>query len=45
MLVGAILGGYGGARLARRTSATVLRRVAIILGLAMSAYFFYRQFG
>jgi uncharacterized membrane protein YfcA len=45
MLVGSILGGYGGARVSRRIRAAVLRRLVIALGLAMSAYFFYRVFG
>ena len=44
MLVGAIAGGYGGATVAKRIRATVLRRFVIALGLGMSAYFFYRQF-
>ncbi|HLY67738.1 MAG TPA: sulfite exporter TauE/SafE family protein [Chloroflexota bacterium] len=44
MLVGAIAGGYGGARLARRLRAALLRQIVIALGLSMSAYFFYRQF-
>jgi uncharacterized membrane protein YfcA len=43
MLVGAILGGYGGASAAKRIRATALRRFVIALGFAMSAYFFYRQ--
>ncbi|MFI5266850.1 MAG: TSUP family transporter, partial [Chloroflexota bacterium] len=44
MLVGAIIGGYGGASVAKRIRATVLRRFVIALGFAMSAYFFYRKF-
>jgi uncharacterized membrane protein YfcA len=44
MLVGAILGGYGGARVIRHLPASVLRRIVVALGLAMSAYFFYRRF-
>jgi uncharacterized membrane protein YfcA len=43
MVVGAILGGYGGARTMRRIPAPYLRRFVIVLGLAMSAYFFYRR--
>jgi uncharacterized membrane protein YfcA len=45
MLVGAIVGGYGGARVMRRIPAPILRRLVIGFGLAMSAYFFYRQWG
>ncbi|HEX6512211.1 MAG TPA: TSUP family transporter [Chloroflexota bacterium] len=45
MLVGAIAGGYGGATVAKRLHASLLRRLVIGLGLAMSTYFFYRQFG
>jgi uncharacterized protein len=44
MLVGAIIGGYGGARVAKRIRASVLRRLVMVLGFAMSAYFFYRKF-
>jgi uncharacterized protein len=43
MLVGAILGGYGGARVMRRIPARFLRRFVIVLGFAMSAYFFFRR--
>lgn len=45
MLVGAILGGYGGARVMRHIPAPILRRIVIGFGLAMSAYFFYRRWG
>lgn len=44
MLVGAIIGGYGGARVSRHLPASLLRRLVIGMGLAMSAYFFYRRF-
>ncbi|HVA23333.1 MAG TPA: TSUP family transporter [Chloroflexota bacterium] len=44
MLVGAILGGYGGASFAKRIRAIVLRRFVMVLGFTMSGYFFYRQF-
>ena len=45
MLVGSILGGYGGATVSKRIRAAVLRRLVMALGFSMSAYFFYRQFG
>ena len=40
-----VLGGYGGARVIRHIPAPVLRRIVVALGLAMSAYFFWRRFG
>lgn len=40
VLLGALVGGYGGARLARRVSARVLRVVVICVGLALSVYYF-----
>jgi uncharacterized protein len=42
MLVAAILGGYFGARLARRVPAPLLRRFVILFGAAMTAVFFWR---
>jgi uncharacterized membrane protein YfcA len=44
MLVGSIIGGYGGARVGKRIRGSILRRFVIGLGFATSAYFFYRQF-
>jgi uncharacterized membrane protein YfcA len=44
MLFGAILGGYGGARVMRRIPGLILRRIVIAFGLAMSAYFFVRLY-
>ncbi|WP_346913103.1 sulfite exporter TauE/SafE family protein [uncultured Roseibium sp.] len=40
VLFGALIGGYGGARLARRIPAGALRMVVIIVGLVLSAYYF-----
>lgn len=40
VLFGALIGGYGGARLARRIPARVLRIVVICVGLALSGYYF-----
>lgn len=45
MLVAAILGGYFGARLARRVPAPVLRGFVIVFGFAMTAVFFWRAYG
>ena len=42
MMGGAIVGGYGGARLARRTSPRIIRSLVICIGGAMTAYFFLR---
>ncbi|MHA7600929.1 sulfite exporter TauE/SafE family protein [Alicycliphilus sp. T452] len=43
MMVAATLGGYGGARVARRLPAPVLRWGIVATGLAMAALFFWRQ--
>jgi uncharacterized membrane protein YfcA len=43
MTVGALLGGYGGAHLAQRMSPEYVRRAVIVVGLAMSLYFFLRR--
>lgn len=40
MIVGAIIGGYGGAYYARKIDPKLVRGFVIIVGLAMSAYFF-----
>jgi uncharacterized membrane protein YfcA len=42
LLVSAVIGGYFGARLARRLPAPVLRRFVILFGAAMTAVFFWR---
>lgn len=38
----AALGGWAGAKLARRTSASVLRALVVVIGCTISAYFFWR---
>jgi hypothetical protein len=43
MVVGSIIGGYGGAALAHRVPPQYVRRFAIAVGLIISAYFFYKQ--
>ncbi len=43
MIVGGILGGYGGAFFARRVESRLVRRFVIVVGVAMTAYFFLRQ--
>jgi uncharacterized membrane protein YfcA len=41
----AILGGYLGARVARRLPAIYVRYAVIIIGFGLSAWYFYRQYG
>jgi len=43
MLVGAVLGGYGGAYYAQKINPARIRQFVILLGFAMSAYFFTRR--
>ncbi len=43
MLVGAALGGYGGAYYAQKINPARIRQFVILLGFAMSAYFFTRR--
>ncbi len=42
MIAGSVLGGFGGAELARRLPQAWVRRGGIAVGLALSAYFFLR---
>lgn len=42
MTAGAIVGGYGGASLARRLNPVLVRRFVIVIGTAMTLYFFLR---
>lgn len=44
MLVGAAMGGYGGAYYAQKVDPVLIRRLVIVVGFSMSAYFFIRQF-
>jgi uncharacterized membrane protein YfcA len=43
MLVGAVLGGYGGAHYALKLDPQIVRRFVIAVGIAISAYFFLRH--
>jgi uncharacterized protein len=43
MLVGALLGGYGGAYIAQKMNPQHVRWLVIVIGFAMSAYFFIRK--
>ena len=42
MLAGAILGGYGGAHLAQKLDPKLVRRLVILVGFSMTAYFFWK---
>ena len=42
MIAAAVLGGYGGARLAQRLPVVAVRRFVILCGGAMTIYFFLR---
>ena len=43
MLVGAVLGGYGGAYIAQKLDPQIVRRFVIAVGICMSVYFFVRH--
>jgi uncharacterized membrane protein YfcA len=42
MIVGAVLGGYGGAHAAQKVNPKLVREFVIVVGFSMTAYFFYR---
>jgi uncharacterized protein len=44
MLVGAAIGGYSGAYYAQKIDPLLIRRIVIVIGFGMSAYFFITQF-
>jgi uncharacterized membrane protein YfcA len=44
MIVGAVLGGYGGAFFARQIDPQLVRRFVIVVGFVLTVYFFYRTF-
>jgi uncharacterized membrane protein YfcA len=44
MVIGAIIGGYGGALIARRIGGATVRRIVIIVGLSMAASMFIKFF-
>ncbi|HLJ93115.1 MAG TPA: sulfite exporter TauE/SafE family protein [Gemmataceae bacterium] len=43
MAITAIVGGYLGARIARRLDSNVVRWVVVLIGLGLAAHFFYQQ--
>jgi uncharacterized protein len=45
MVVSAVLGGYAGARVARRLPAAYVRYAVIVIGFGLSAFYFARQYG
>ena len=44
MIIGAILGGYGGAAYAQRLDPKVVRRFVMVVGVVMTIYFFVREY-
>ena len=42
MIVGSIIGGYGGAVIAQKVNGEVIRRLVMVVGLGMTVYFFVR---
>jgi hypothetical protein len=42
MIGGSIVGGYGGAELARRADPRLVKGFSVLVGLAMTIYFFVR---
>jgi uncharacterized membrane protein YfcA len=44
MAVASIVGGYLGARLSRRMNKKLLRWVIIVIGFALSAYYFWKRY-
>lgn len=45
MVVGAALGGFAGASLARKVAPAKMRAVVVVIGWVMTAWFFWRAFG
>ena len=44
MMAGAVVGGYGGAWLARRLQAAFVRGFVIVTGVLTTVYFFWRAY-
>jgi uncharacterized membrane protein YfcA len=45
MVIAAVVGGYAGARVARRLPAKYVRYSVIVIGFGLSAYYFVRRYG
>jgi uncharacterized membrane protein YfcA len=43
MAIAAILGGFVGASVARKTNRTLVRAIVVAIGFSLAAYYFYRQ--
>jgi uncharacterized membrane protein YfcA len=44
MMIAAAIGGYLGARYARRMNPRFMRMLVVLIGLGMAAYFFWKQY-
>ncbi len=44
MVIGTVIGGYGGAHFGRKLDPRFVRRIVIVFGFLTSAYFFYRAY-
>jgi uncharacterized membrane protein YfcA len=44
MMLTAAVGGYLGARYARRMNPKFMRALVVVIGLGMAAYFFWKQY-
>jgi hypothetical protein len=44
MIVGAIIGGYGGALVAQRVEQIWVRRFVVVTGFVLTIYFFFRYY-
>lgn len=44
MLIAGTIGGYVGARIARRIDPALVRRAVVVIGFALAAYYFYKRF-
>ncbi len=44
MLVAAVVGGYAGARIARRLDKNLVRRIVVTIGWVLAAFYFYRTY-
>jgi hypothetical protein len=45
MALGSLVGGYLGARVARRSHPTAIRRIVIVIGFGVAAYYFWKFYG
>jgi uncharacterized membrane protein YfcA len=45
MAIGGLIGGYVGGAVSHRANSTVVRSIVIAIGLAASAYYFWKLYG